>query len=119
MDKFDQIIKASKLEVKPRHNLAGLVMQGIIKPNDSRWISRILASLLVLSSVFLLLSIFANSELRSLLSMLISDFDIVSSYPTDFLFNFLQTLPWLNIIYTAGIGLIAVWYFKRLKYYAS
>lgn len=119
MDKFEQKIKASKLEIKPKENLVGLVMYGIAKSNASSWLSRILISLLVLSSTFLLLNIFMNSELHSLLSMLFSDFDLVLSYPFDFLFNFLQSLPWLNIIYTAGISLIAIWYFRSLKYYAS
>ncbi|MDP4038545.1 MAG: hypothetical protein Q8P54_01075 [bacterium] len=119
MDKFDQIIKKSKPQTKPKADLSDAVMASINRSAISRWIGRLLIGFLFISLAFLILNIFASSEIRSLYGMIINDFDVIAAYPDEFIANLAQSMPWFSLVSTIGIGIIAIWYFRKLKNYAS
>jgi len=119
MDRFELKIKKSQPQIKPKANLADLVMQKISKSQTASLINWLLVSFLAICCLFLLHSLAINDDLHQLLLMLINDFDIVMSYPTEFLAALSQNLPWFNLISTLGIGIMMVWYFKSLKRYVD
>lgn len=119
MDKFDLKIKSAKTNLYAKDNTADIVMKSIAKSKLSAFIGWTMVGLLFVSLAFLLMNIFGNYETVSFFSMLVNDFDIVVGYPTEYLVSFSQSLPWLNLVSTFGIALIAVWYFKKLKYYVG
>lgn len=119
MDKFDLKIKKSKLQVRAKDDFSDSVMSKIDNFGLSIWTGRLLVGFLIISIGFLMLNIFSSNELRSLIGMLVNDFDIISTYPGEFITGITANFPWFNLVFTLGVSLIAIWYFRRLKSYAS